>query len=60
MTLNRDTATVTVCYLGDSVLVSEDAEEEMRCGLSLAVCDWTVAVHHQVLFDPRRQVLLPA
>lgn len=49
-----------VCYLGDGVLVSEDAEEELGGGLSLAVCDWTVAVHDQVLLDPRRQVLLPA
>lgn len=47
-------------YLGDGVLVCEDAEEELRGGLSLAVCDWTVTVHDQVLFDPRRQVLLPA
>lgn len=47
-------------YLGDGVLVGEDVEEEQRGGLSLAICDWTVTVHHQVLFDPRRQVLLPA
>lgn len=47
-------------YLGDGVLVSEDFEEEPRGGLSLAVSDWTVTVHDQVLLDPGRQVLLPA
>lgn len=47
-------------YLGDDVLLCEDVEEEARSGLSLAVCDWTVTVHHQILLNPRRQVLLPA
>lgn len=48
------------CYLGDGVLVREDVEEEERRGLSLAVGDWAVAVHHKILLDPRRQVFLPA
>lgn len=47
-------------YLGDDVLVREDAADEERGGLSLAVWDWTVTVGHQILLDPRRQVLLPA
>lgn len=47
-------------YLGDSVLVREHTADEERGGLSLAVWDWTVTVGHQVLLDPRRQVLLPA
>lgn len=47
-------------YLGNGVSVCQDADEELSRGLSLTVCDWTVTVHHQVLFDPRRQVLLPA
>lgn len=47
-------------YLGNSVLVRQDAEEEQSCRLSLTVRDWTVTVHDQVLLDPRRQVLLPA
>lgn len=48
------------CYLGNDVLLCEDVKEEARSGLSLAVCDWTVTVHHQVLLNPRSQVLLPA
>lgn len=49
-----------LCYLGDRILVSENAEKEVGGGLSLAVCDGTVAVHDQVLLNPGRQVLLPA
>lgn len=49
-----------MCYLGDGVLVGEDAEEEVGGGPGLAVGDGTVAVHDQVLLDPGRQVLLPA
>lgn len=47
-------------YLGDGVFVSEDVKEELGGGLSLAVCDRTVAVHHQILLNPGGQVLLPA
>lgn len=46
-------------YLGNSVLICQDVEEEPRCRLSLTVCDWTVTVHHQILLDPGRQVFLP-
>lgn len=53
-------ATARRRYLGDGVLFGEDLEEEPRGGLSLAVRDGTVAVHHQVLLDPGGQVLLPA
>lgn len=47
-------------YLGNGVLISKDVEEELGGGLSLAVCDGTVAAHHQVLLNPGREVLLPA
>lgn len=46
--------------LGDSVFVGQDVEEELRSRLRTAVCDWTVAVHHQVLLNSGREVLLPA
>ncbi len=51
---------LTCTYFGNSVLIGEDVVKELGGGLSPTVCDRTVAVHHQILFDTSSEVLLPA
>lgn len=47
-------------YFGNGVLIGKDVVKELGGGLSAAVCDRTVAVHNQILFDTSSEVLLPA